>query len=236
MKRKTSTQLVLSVLFSRIRMLTTLCLFSTECEGDCDTDADCAPGLVCLQRDRRGLQVPGCAGEDTGLTDYCIKRSSDPNPTPYPSPIMNFGLKLYWQRNYRWQEEDFDRMWCMRCGNGNCQYGDKTYIDTCRRGTSESYDFVFVNNDDVLIRVHGTNLCFERISYDIFLYECDASNRRQFWFAQRGDFRGTRFEISPRGLGSHCITQNHHPKAYEEVELEPCSRARGADTSYWNRF
>lgn len=208
----------------------------SECEGDCDRDLDCAPGLVCLQRQRRDLPVPGCGGVPNGLTDYCVKRFFDPNSMPYPSSILNFGLKLYWQRSYRWQEEDFDRRWCMTCRNGRCSYGDKTYINTCRQSTSQRYDFVFMNNDEILIRIHDSNLCFERIAFDIFLYECDPSNQRQMWVAQRGDFRGTRFEISPYGLQSHCITQRHHPKAFEEVELEPCSRARLGDTSFWNRY
>jgi hypothetical protein len=33
-----------------------------------------------------------------------------------------------------------------------------------------------------------------------------------------------------------CITQRHHPKAGEEVELESCSLARTSDTSKWNRY
>jgi hypothetical protein len=182
------------------------------------------------------VPVPGCTGDDAGLRDYCIQRSNDPNPIPYPSPIMDFSLKLYWQSDYRWQEEDFDRRWCTQCHNETCQYGDKTIIDTCDRRSSERYDFVFVSSNDVLIRLHDRNLCFERISYDIFLYECDVSNQRQFWYAPRGDFHGTRFEISSRGLRSYCITQPHHPKPFEEVGLEPCTRARSSATSYWNRY
>ena len=207
-----------------------------ECEGDCDRDADCAPGLVCQQRTQRDIPVPGCEGVDKGLTDYCIKRENDPNPRPIPPPILNFGLKMYWQRNYRWQEETFDRRWCMKCRNEDCRYGDKTFIDTCSRSSSKRYDFVFVDDDDALIRLHGTNLCFEMISNDIFLYECDSANQRQYWFAQQGSFRGSRFEISPRAKQSHCVTQRHHPKFYEEVELEPCPRARDSDTSFWNRI
>lgn len=34
-----------------------------ECEGDCDSDSDCADGLVCLQRDGNSpATVPGCSG------------------------------------------------------------------------------------------------------------------------------------------------------------------------------
>ena len=41
------------------------------CEGDCDRDADCAPGLKCFQRD--GLEpVPGCSGTGRAAYDYCV--------------------------------------------------------------------------------------------------------------------------------------------------------------------
>ena len=44
-----------------------------ECEGDCDNDDDCLPGLICFSRDTAGVEVPGCLGgeDDRTLTDYC---------------------------------------------------------------------------------------------------------------------------------------------------------------------
>lgn len=44
-----------------------------QCEGDCDRNSECAPGLVCLERNDGG-QVPGCRGDpNTYVTwDYCI--------------------------------------------------------------------------------------------------------------------------------------------------------------------
>lgn len=44
-----------------------------ECEGDCDNDTDCKPGLICFNRERSKVAVPGCLGgeDDTSLTDYC---------------------------------------------------------------------------------------------------------------------------------------------------------------------
>ena len=44
------------------------------CEGDCDSDSDCQPGLRCFQRDDTD-SVPGCAGggsDDNSDVDYCI--------------------------------------------------------------------------------------------------------------------------------------------------------------------
>jgi hypothetical protein len=44
-----------------------------NCMGDCDDDSDCAPGLMCFQRNHN-TEVPGCSGglEDDSNTDYCI--------------------------------------------------------------------------------------------------------------------------------------------------------------------
>eukprot|EP00526_Cylindrotheca_closterium_P007483 CAMPEP_0113658690 /NCGR_PEP_ID=MMETSP0017_2-20120614/31912_1 /TAXON_ID=2856 /ORGANISM="Cylindrotheca closterium" /LENGTH=683 /DNA_ID=CAMNT_0000573097 /DNA_START=202 /DNA_END=2253 /DNA_ORIENTATION=- /assembly_acc=CAM_ASM_000147 len=46
-----------------------------RCEGDCDSDSNCAQGLYCLQRDG-GDPVPGCNGSDDSRTDYCVPRGS----------------------------------------------------------------------------------------------------------------------------------------------------------------
>ena len=50
------------------------------CEGDCDSDADCHPGLACFQRDDVADEVPGCGSGGTTTDspwDYCYA----PNPS-----------------------------------------------------------------------------------------------------------------------------------------------------------
>ena len=45
-----------------------------QCEGDCDSDAECATGLTCFFRDSSSELVPGCnagGSGDTGTYDYC---------------------------------------------------------------------------------------------------------------------------------------------------------------------
>ena len=44
--------------------------FYNECEGDCDSNSDCAGNLSCFQRDGRE-PVPGCYGLGTSGRDYC---------------------------------------------------------------------------------------------------------------------------------------------------------------------
>eukprot|EP00980_Cylindrotheca_fusiformis_P002012 scaffold444_cov109-Cylindrotheca_fusiformis.AAC.9 len=60
------------------------------CQGDCDTNADCADGLTCYQRNAREL-VPGCTGgaEDDSKTDYCV-----PNRKPKLTMSTDFPLGL----------------------------------------------------------------------------------------------------------------------------------------------
>lgn len=48
----------------------------SECEGDCDNDAGCLPGLKCFYRSSSSTIVPGCGGGgggDYSTTDYCYK-------------------------------------------------------------------------------------------------------------------------------------------------------------------
>mmetsp|Transcript_16782 Transcript_16782/g.38773 ORF Transcript_16782/g.38773 Transcript_16782/m.38773 type:complete len:482 (+) Transcript_16782:150-1595(+) len=55
------------------------------CEGDCDSDSDCADGLFCFFKTSGVRQaIPGCSGVDTTSTDFCVElkyKNSDPvNP------------------------------------------------------------------------------------------------------------------------------------------------------------
>ncbi len=217
------------------------------CEGDCDVDSDCAGNLRCLQRDSNAGSVPGCNGSDNGKTDYCVSRSSSPSPPSAPGPTptapsptsssvnQNFKLKMYWEEGYFWQEERFERKWCMRCRGGSCSTGEKLYIEECDDSGVEKFDFDYVSNDEVLIKINGSNNCLERAGRDIFVRSCDSGKSLQRWWAKTGDFDESRFEISQLGATNLCVTQRHHPKPDEEVELEPCTQARESDTSFWTR-
>ena len=45
-----------------------------RCEGDCDSDAECAEGLVCYQRED-DEPVPRCNGSARTGWDYCVRES-----------------------------------------------------------------------------------------------------------------------------------------------------------------
>jgi len=58
-----------------------------RCEGDCDNDRDCFPGLECMKRTDGRLKngdVPGCKNEGSLGTDYCYDPNDIP-PTPRPT-------------------------------------------------------------------------------------------------------------------------------------------------------
>ena len=212
-----------------------------ECEGDCDSDRDCLAGLMCYQRSSYD-PVPGCFGVDAGRTDYCIKDSSISSSSSSSSSVgpyvtaNSFRLKLYWEYGYYWQEETFERKWCILC-SGGCNYGSQLYIDYCDTRHSERFDFVRLrNNEEHLIQLERANLCLERVHKRIYLYPCDSSSKYQRWYARSGDFGGSRFEISQYGFSDYCMTQHHHPKPWERVGLEPCRLARESQTSYWNPY
>ena len=64
----------------------------TECQGDCDHDSDCAPGLKCFQR-RWDEDVPGCHGGTAyPVMDYCYNpacEGSGPSPGPPGLPELD---------------------------------------------------------------------------------------------------------------------------------------------------
>jgi len=65
-----------------------------ECEGDCDSDEQCGPGLKCFHRS--GTEsVPGCTGTGKNAKDYCY-RVAPPPPTspPPPTPELVFPNSL----------------------------------------------------------------------------------------------------------------------------------------------
>jgi hypothetical protein len=52
-----------------------------KCQGDCDSDYECANGLKCLQR-LNTEPIPGCAGLGISGKDYCYDPADVPTPKP----------------------------------------------------------------------------------------------------------------------------------------------------------
>jgi len=320
-----------------------------RCEGDCNTDSDCQPGLRCKER-KVGEEVPGCvaAGNVNPRADFCydptpssggggtgteggessegsVGSSSgggssgstssqgngpgfnpnnihNPNPPrdrwvvnpkewrPHNFPIrMTFGdkfkLHLYWDHGVWWQEENFDRRWCLRCRRG-CYPGNGLMIVHCDQNQSGeqipnlwSFDSTSSANA-YMIKVDGGNACLSRLALmplsqqNLELQSCDENDSKQHWVATSGSFtRGQAFQvrmtpddflsrgggdccfyeekshvlsntsrpslivqISPADNLAYCITQRHHPRYGETVDIEPCATAKKSHTENWNMY
>jgi hypothetical protein len=204
------------------------------CSGDCDTDDDCDDGLYCHIRDRYEPS-PGClnAELDGSRTDFCAYLEDRP-PVPSPTPDF-FRMKLYWQEGYDWQEESFEREFCMKCKNG-CFEGNRLYITECS-SYSSFFDYVNVgSSDEVLIEVSGKDVCLERANQVVSLAICNETLPTQRWFAKDGSFEGDKVEISQHGFENYCLTQHHHPKHGEEIYMDLCARAIRDYTEFWNKY
>jgi hypothetical protein len=125
----------------------------------------------------------------------------------------------------------------MQCRDG-CRIGKELKIVDCdggRRGNPDNFRFIQHSGGEIQIQEDSSELCFQRSGRDISLQRCNSGNSNQRWVATSGGFGGRRFQISPKGRRGDCVTQRHHPKDGEIVEIEPCATAQKGDTSFWNR-
>jgi hypothetical protein len=240
------------------------------CQGDCDRDSDCAGTLRCFQRNGgQDVPGCAGGAKDRSKSDYCYNPNASvrpppapvasrpvpaparPIPAPVPSPAVRPGapssitsetfiLKLYWEEGYYWQEESFERRWCIQCRNG-CKVGKSTKIVNCDndggRGLPNRFRFLPQTSKQVQIQEVSSGLCMQLApKRQITLAVCQASASTQRFFARVGELTfGSKFELSPVNRPTFCVTQRHHPKDSEIIELEPCDTvAERSDTSFWN--
>ena len=220
------------------------------CQGDCDSDDECEGDLVCFQREAYQA-VPGCSGgesEDKGL-DFCVSSGDnsgggDDNNgggggSQSSGSTGTFKLKLYWEFGYHWQEETFERKWCMRCFNGHCIPGAEALIADCDNGGPAEVYFEEFGGDDFRIRVKNTDICLE-IPQDLQNYlswETCSDSALQRFTGQNGDpYGGGRFQLEPKTLPDSCITITHHPKSGERLWVATCEYTLPNDTTFWNPY
>ena len=167
-------------------------------------------------------------------------------------------LGLYWEPGYFWQEEHEKREWCMMFdydglpGTGKCWYEQEArpcnpaeiYIAKCNADRRQKLDIVLLlpsdgKEDVFMIRVPGKEMCLElQDDRSMQLRECDTQSEFQLWKTINGRLDRKRFEIVPLSLPSHCVTQDHQPKAGEVVRIYRCELPRGSDslTSFWQFY
>jgi hypothetical protein len=167
--------------------------------------------------------------------DYCI----DPLDNPSRINSDTFRIKLFWRDGYRWQDEDFERPWCLDCEKGKCRELGILVVSKCDDDNAR-FNFINPSADSVQISVAKEKLCLEVISdldrRRLRLEKCDSGNIYQRFLAgEEGNFNGDRFELQPIARPG-CLTQRHHPKEQEYVYLETCEDARRDKTSFWNKY
>ena len=132
-------------------------------------------------------------------------------------------------------------------GTGKCWHGlhtepchdDMVYVSRCESDKRQEFSILpMPGGNQYQIAVNNDNLCLQRFEYSLMLQECNYMNPLQRFWIPRGALFQKRFEFSPITLPNHCVTQAHHPKSGEVVELHPCSRARHEDhqSSFWSIY
>ena len=140
-----------------------------------------------------------------------------------------FNLRLFWRKDYRWQETSRETFWCMTCTSSSCSPGSKVEVKWCNR--SDSRQQWYFDNDKIRSR-KNKQLCLQRYGRSIKLNEC-SSNKDQKWGGLRKDMP---FELQIPGNTEKCASQHHHPKDREEIYMESCKLAEKADTEKWVVF
>ena len=182
------------------------------CQGDCDSDSDCADGLTCFQRDANE-EVPGCVGglEDSSSADYCIAPEVPTEAAPTPTPGVtqtgstseSFSLRIYWEEGYMWQESPEEMWWCLRCDSTRpeCEAGRRVYTTDCNNDMTTKFQFLYLPNGSFFIKMTAADLCLTAPinTQDRYTVEyCDANNSRQIYMTGSGQVAwGSPFEIHP---------------------------------------
>ena len=158
------------------------------------------------------------------------------------SDEVTFNLRMHWEPLYCWQQEMIERKWCLQCPGSSCDSGDTLWIFECNeRDEKQRFELVYLglkdNKHTGLLKVAGEDLCLQHGNSGSFeLYPCDDSDSRQ----KLSGFDPYRpFELQPADSTTsvdNCLSQDHHPKPYEEIKSIPCYVARRDKTSYWDFY
>jgi hypothetical protein len=188
------------------------------------------------------------------------------SPTASPTRLVmpegyNFRLKMHWQREFFWQEEDEERRWCLECtrcteltGSGepldvcrdpnnndgtDCELDDQLWIQNCNgwNGSSGNTQFEIVRHSHAdQIKILNKDLCVERVGNRFLnLQRCNEFEEKQGFVGF--DPAHQPFDIRPVVGGddgkTRCWSQHHWPKKYEMLSLEECDLAYNWDTALW---
>jgi len=95
------------------------CFLLGECEGDCDSDSNCAIDMYCFQRDFE--DIPGCSGTPIHLVDYYVNTE----PTAIPSAILSkapTGILVIFQAKHQPEDLAIYQVYTMHIQSVRRQY------------------------------------------------------------------------------------------------------------------
>ena len=153
-----------------------------ECEGDCDSDRDCAPGLKCFQRSSSSSLVPGCmpgGRGDNPTHDYCY------NPKPKFSGGTPPSKHMYFENGK--MKAIINNKVCGLEWDSNIKNGRRNAKWDCENSDRGDPWTTLPTNEDVMIA--NNQIC--RISHN----RSDKGIVRTEWECDPGN--GTKFKINP---------------------------------------
>lgn len=195
-----------------------------RCTGNCRNDWECEDDLICWER-VEGMPAPGCYF-DHGLPGGMAREDSH-NVCIDKRNIRNYHrLRLWWQPGYRWQDEGDEQFWCMQ------QAGESVVVERCSSSYRQIWEMVYLPGGEALIKSVPYQLCLRGGGPN--LRECQEDDAAQMWIPMNGAWDGLHFELTRRGYEDFCITNPHHPRSGEAINMRGCERERNYTTSAWS--
>ena len=162
-------------------------------------------------------------------------RQASPDNSPSPADSR---LRLHWtEEKPHWQGTK-DEVWlCMACAN-QCTEGERVILRDCRASAYQQFHGMI---DHTLRPSVNQNLCLTVTGYDseetpVTLLECDGRSDQQFLDVPLPVDSEEKFMLRPKDQGSHCLTQEHHPKEGEPIYPEDCSMSLKDGTAFWIQY
>lgn len=206
--------------------------FLQRCEGNCIDDYSCDGDMICYDR-RAGDAVPGCFFNDTSANG--ISNDSDAKVCIERTSLLetNLRLRMYWEEGYYWQEDVGETWWCMRHDSG------KAEISRCDSRKSEQVmRLIMLPDGQAMIKSVELGKCIRnsRSGGQARFTTCNQEDPQQLFIAQNGGWNSRHFEITKIGEEDDCLTQLHHPRNGEEIEMYDCLDERRHTTSAWELY
>lgn len=193
-------------------------------------------------------------------------RQPTSRPTNKPTSAnlpSSFRLRLHWEKGDFWQDEAWEKWYCMACANCNANVFDQKCdvvnycnndmmlaLTECRpnRDTDAARFTLLPGNnkfdlDGDQLKIANRNLCLSLVSARMMKLEtCDASKIEQRFTGFKSEGDGA-MEIAPAKVSKkdgvvveRCITNHHHPRENERLYAEICKLARISDTNLWSVY